>query len=110
MNWAILLTGLATLGWAFPVLAQPAPNIAGNYRGLLTGCLGTPAANVCRTELTDLVRLAVEVDLRRTEWERARAGREGALAPEQHADYLLAIDKLNQAVTAYNRSAAEAGQ
>jgi hypothetical protein len=45
-----------------PVFAQSGANIAGNYRGLMTKCIGASQPNICRTALKELVRLADEVD------------------------------------------------
>jgi hypothetical protein len=83
-------------------LAQPAPNIAGSYRGLMTTCLSSPRLADCRNGLFVLVRLADDVDAKRAIWERAVATG-GASTDQTMADYKAAVDTLNQAVISYNR-------
>jgi hypothetical protein len=99
----MLVTTLATCCLVFPVLAQPSRNIAGDYRGLLTGCLAATEPNICRRDLTEIVRLAVEVDMRRADWEGTHAGSDGALTAKKYSEYSLASDKLNRAIVILNR-------
>jgi hypothetical protein len=85
---------------AAPAIAQPRLNIAGTYRGLITGCLSQERSTDCRKGLTELVRLADEVDARRVEWERAAGG---ASAARMQDDYAQALARLNRAVEDFNR-------
>ena len=94
---------LAVIATAFPVLAQSGQNIAGNYRGLLTQCLAAPQPVACRKGLTELVRLAEDVDARRAEWELVAVDRGNASADRRHGDYAAALDKLNRGVVIFNR-------
>jgi hypothetical protein len=80
--------------------AQPGQNIAGSYRGLMTGCLSLARSTDCRKGFTELVRLADEVDAKRVEWERAVGG---SSAAKMQDDYALALARLNRAVADFNR-------
>ena len=86
-----------------PAAAQPAQlaqNIAGVYRGLMTGCLSTARSADCRKGYIELVRLAEEVDASRVVWERAAAGAPAAKGQEGYAQ---AKERLNRAVDDFNR-------
>jgi hypothetical protein len=83
-----------------PAAAQPALNIAGIYRGLMTGCLTSTRSADCRKGYFELIRLADEVDARRVEWERAAAG---ASAAKLQEGYAQAKERLNRAVDDFNR-------
>lgn len=85
-----------------PGLAQPRPNIAGNYRGIMTGCVTASQPSACRKGLTELVRLAVEVDDKRAEWELVEHGNDNILANRKHGDYAAALDRLSRAVVEFN--------
>ncbi len=100
----ILVIALAQLHLAFPAATEPSRNIAGDYRGLLTACQNAAAPSTCRRDLSEIVRLAVEVDTRRADWEATRAGNDRALTANKHADYSSASEKLNHAVLAFNRT------
>lgn len=97
------VVALLMLTLAAPAVAQPRLNIAGNYRGLMTGCLNAPQPAACRKGLTELVRLADEVDAKWGEWVRAAAGSAaGSAAPTQDG-YAQALDRLNRGVVDFNR-------
>jgi hypothetical protein len=99
----------ASLGVAMStggVLAQPTPNIAGNYRGHMTSCVVAEQPNICRAALADLVRLAVEVDTKRAECEDIEARENGTPAETTYADYAAALERLNQGITNFNRDVA----
>ena len=83
-----------------PAVPQPAPNIAGIYRGLMTGCLSAERSTECRTGFVKLIRLAEEVDARRVEWERAAGC---ASAAKLQEGYAQAKVRLNSAVDDFNR-------
>ena len=85
-----------------PVLAvaQPAQNIAGVYRGLMTACFSTVRSADCREGYFELVRLAEEMDASRVVWERAAAGAPAAKGQEGYAQ---AKERLNRAVDDFNR-------
>ncbi len=83
-----------------PAVAQPALNIAGTYRGLMTGCLSAERSTECRKGFVELIRLADEVDARRVEWERAAGG---ASAAKLQEGYAQAKAQLNRAVDDFNR-------
>ena len=83
-----------------PAAAQPAQNIAGVYRGLMTGCLSTARSADCRKGYFELVRLAEEMDASRVVWERAAAGAPAAKGQEGYAQ---AKERLNRAVDDFNR-------
>ena len=89
---------VAALCAACPALSQPAHNIAGHYRGQLTNCISAPEPPVCRKDLAEIVRLAVEVDTRRVEWEKARTGSNSALTTSTLTAYGTATEKLDKAV------------
>jgi hypothetical protein len=91
---------IALILTAAPAIAQSGQNIAGTYRGLMTGCLSLERSTDCRKGLAELVRLADEVDARRVEWERA-AGNPSA--EKMHDDYALALARLNGAIDNFNR-------
>jgi hypothetical protein len=82
-------------------MAQPGQNIAGNYRGLMTGCISQQRSADCRKGLTELIRLADDVDAKRIEWERANPA--DASNAQLHEQYTLALARLNQAVVDFNR-------
>lgn len=105
LSQAVLLaTGfLVATALTAPIFAQSMPNIAGNYRGLMTSCVAASQPNVCRAALTELARLADEVDIRRSEWEAAESRGDGATAGINHADYAVALDRLNRGITNFNR-------
>jgi len=84
----------------FPAFPQSGVNIAGNYRGLMTKCIGV--AQICRTALNELVRLADEVDVKRAEWEAIEAGDDHAAAEGKHAEYAVAMDRLNRGIVNFN--------
>jgi hypothetical protein len=84
-----------------PAAAQPALNIAGTYRGLMTGCLSAERSTECRKGFVELIRLADEVDARRVEWERAAGGASAATLQE---GYVQAKAQLNRAVDDFNRN------
>ena len=86
---------------AAPAIAQPGQNIAGTYRGLMTGCLSLARSTDCRKGLAELVRMADEVDARRVEWERAAGS---ASAAKTQDDYALALARLSRAVEDFNRN------
>ena len=83
-----------------PIAAQPGQNIAGIYRGLMTGCFSTARSADCRKGYFELVRLAEEVDASRVAWERAGAGAPAAKGQEGYAQ---AKERLNRAVDDFNR-------
>lgn len=85
---------------AAPAAAQPAQNIAGVYRGLMTACFSTVRSADCRKGYFELVRLAEEVDASRVAWERAAAGAPAAKGQEGYAQ---AKERLNRAVDDFNR-------
>jgi hypothetical protein len=97
------LIGTALIGSVF---AQSGPNIAGNYRGVMTSCAVAAQPSVCRVALAELVRLAVEVDVKRADWEAAEARGDDASAKTHHADYAMALDQLNRGITNFNRDVA----
>lgn len=92
------------------VFAQPSPNIAGNYRGVITTCGVARQPNVCRSALAELVRLAVEVDIKRADWEAAEARGDDASAKAHHSGYAFALEQLNNGITNFNRDIAGARQ
>ena len=105
-SWKILVCSILCsilMVLALPVAAQSRQNIAGNYRGLLTGCLTAAQPNACRKGLAELVRLADEVDARRAEWELSAGGKDRALADRTHNDHAAALDSLNRGVVDFNR-------
>jgi len=83
-----------------PAAAQPGQNIAGVYRGLMTGCLSTARSADCRKGYVELVRLAEDLDASRVVWERAAAGAPAAKGQEGYAQ---AKERLNRAVDDFNR-------
>jgi hypothetical protein len=83
-----------------PAVAQPAQNIAGVYRGLMTACFSTVRSADCRKGYFELVRLAEEMDASRVVWERAAAGAPAAKGQEGYAQ---AKERLNRAVDDFNR-------
>jgi hypothetical protein len=89
-----------------PVFAQSGANIAGNYRGLMTKCLGASQPNICRTALKELVRLADEVDAKRDDWETVEARGDDVAAKGKEAEYGVAVDGLNRRITDFNRDVA----
>jgi hypothetical protein len=91
---------IALLVVAAPADAQPGQNIAGSYRGLMTGCLSLARSTDCRKGFFELVRLADEVDAKRVEWERAVGGSSAAKLQD---DYAGALARLNRAVADFNR-------
>jgi hypothetical protein len=91
-----------------PLYAQSGANIAGNYRGLMTRCIGLPQQNICRTGLQELARLADEVDARRADWEAIEAGGDLAEASAKRAGYVAAMDRLNRGIVDFNRDVAGA--
>ncbi len=86
------------LALAAPALAQPRLNIAGNYRGMMTGCIASAKTLECRKGLTELVQLADDVDAKRAGW---AAG--GASAVRMEADHAQALERLTRAVADFNR-------
>jgi len=86
--------------------AQPATNIAGNYRGIITSCIIATQPNVCRGALAELIQLAVDVDNKRAIWEAAEVRGDAASAKIHHAEYAMALEKLNSGVTNFNRDIA----
>jgi hypothetical protein len=86
------------LALAAPALAQPRLNIAGNYRGMMTGCIASAQPPECRKGFTELVRLADDVDAKRAGW---AAG--GASAAKMEADHAQALERLTRAVADFNR-------
>ena len=86
------------LASAAPALAQPRLNIAGNYRGMMTGCIASAQPPECRKGFTELVRLADDVDAKRAGW---AAG--GASAAKMEADHAQALERLTRAVADFNR-------
>jgi hypothetical protein len=95
---SLILTTLTVLAFA-----QPGPNIAGNYRGIITSCIVAAQPNLCRAALAELVQLAVDVDTKRANWEAAEVRGDVASAKTHHADYAMALEKLNNGVTNFNR-------
>jgi hypothetical protein len=91
-----------------PLYAQSGANIAGNYRGLMTRCIGLPQQNICRTGLQELIRLADEVDARRVDWEAVEARGDPAEASAKQAVYVAAMDLLNRRIVDFNRDVADA--
>ena len=85
-----------------PAAAQPAQNIAGVYRGLMTACFSTVRSADCRKGYFELVRLAEEVDASRAVWERSAGGAPAATAKGQEG-YAQAKERLNRAVDDFNR-------
>jgi hypothetical protein len=85
-----------------PAVAQQGQNIAGTYRGLMTGCLSQARAADCRKGFIELIRLADEVDARRLEWERVTVAG-GASVSKMKEDYAEALERLNRAVVDFNR-------
>jgi hypothetical protein len=83
-----------------PAAAQPGQNIAGVYRGLMTGCLSAARSADCRKGYVELVRLAEDLDASRVVWERAAAGAPAARGQEGYAQ---AKERLNRAVDDFNR-------
>jgi hypothetical protein len=69
----------------------------------MTRCLVAAQPNVCRAALTELIQLAVDVDTNRANWEAAEVRGDGASAKTHHADYAMALEKLNSGVTNFNR-------
>jgi hypothetical protein len=98
---SLILTTTTVLAFA-----QPAPNIVGNYRGIITSCIVAVQPNVCRTALAELIQLAVDVDTKRANWEAAEVRGDAASAKTHHADYAMALEKLNSGVTNFNRDIA----
>jgi hypothetical protein len=94
----------ALFAGVLPVVAQPGPNIAGNYRGKMTECLSTARVADCRKGLFELIALADEVDTTRSQWERSTAA--GSDPGPLHESYRLAVERLNRAVTDFNRDMA----
>lgn len=88
------------------VFAQPGLNIAGNYRGIITRCLVAAQPNVCRAAVTELVQLAVDVDMKRADWEADETRGDAASAKANHAEYAVALEKLNSSVIDFNRDIA----
>src|ERR1041384_2659696 len=71
----IAMAALALVtGFNCAAFAQPNPNIAGNYRGVITTCIVATEPDVCRAALAELVRLAVEVDVKRAARDAAEVG------------------------------------
>jgi hypothetical protein len=87
-------------------VAQPTPNIAGNYRGIITSCIVAAQPNVCRGAFAELIQLAVDVDTKRANWEAAEVRGDAASAKTHYADYAMALEKLNSGVTNFNRDIA----
>jgi hypothetical protein len=85
-----------------PAAAQQGQNIAGTYRGLMTSCFSQARSSDCRKGFIELIRMADEVDAKRVEWERAAAAG-GALSSRMNEDYAQAIERLNRAVSDFNR-------
>ena len=92
----------AFLLMAAPAVAQQGQNIAGTYRGLMTGCLSRARGADCRKGFIELIRIADEVDAKRAEWERVTAAGNGAAAKMKDA-YTEALERLNRAVVDFNR-------
>jgi hypothetical protein len=97
----VLFTSLA--------VAQQGQNIAGTYRGLMTGCLSQARSADCRKGFTEIIALADSVDARRIAWERATAASDTSAA-RLHEDYALALTRLNRAVDDFNRNMTSAAQ
>ncbi len=92
---------IALLMFAIPVLAQPALNIAGTYRGLMTECLSKVRSADCRKGMFVLIELADKVDAKRAEWERSAAA--GGISSDSLLnDYNLAAAQLASAVADFN--------
>jgi hypothetical protein len=89
--------------FTLPAVAQQGQNIAGIYRGLMTGCLSQERSADCRKGFTELIALADSVDARRIEWERANTGGDASAAKLQE-DYAMALTRLNRAVADFNRN------
>lgn len=105
-SWRVLVgcaVCLAAIAMTAPGIAQPGQNIAGNYRGLLTGCLTAAQPNACRKGLSELVGLADDLDARRVEWELIAGGSDQALADRRYSDYAAALDRLNRGIVIFNR-------
>ena len=88
---------------ASSAVAQQSQNIAGTYRGQMTGCFSQERSIDCRKGFTELIQLADGVDARRIEWERANATSDASAAKLQE-DYALALTRLNRAVADFNRN------
>jgi hypothetical protein len=95
--------GLVTVALAFAAVAQPRQNIAGTYRGLMTGCLTAPQPGACRKGLAEIVRLADEVDAKYAVWAQTDGTADSARADLLHKEYALAVDELNRSVRNFNR-------
>ena len=103
----IAMAALALVtGFNCAAFAQPNPNIAGNYRGVITTCIVATEPDVCRAALAELVRLAVEVDVKRAARDAAEVGGDIASALAHHSDYELALQQLNNGITSFNRDIA----
>lgn len=100
------LAYLAAIVLASSAFAQTIPNIAGTYRGLMTRCLTATQSSACRQGLTEIVRLADEVDGKQAVWSRATGGDDRTETDRTHREYSLALDRLNQSVDAFNRDMA----
>lgn len=91
---------------AVPATGQTGQNIAGTYRGLMSGCLSVTRSVDCRKGFVELIQLADEVDARRVEWERAVDA--GASKAKMQEEFEQARLRLNQAVDKFNRDMSSA--
>lgn len=82
--------------------AQSKQNIAGSYRGLMTGCLSIERSGDCRKGFVELIRLADAVDARRMDMERVASAEDPSM-PGMKQKYEQAIEELNRAVVDFNR-------
>lgn len=88
-------------------MAQAGQNIAGTYRGLMTGCLSATRSADCRKGFFELIQLADDVDARRIEWERA-VNTGAASAATMQEELQRATARLNLAVEKFNRDMSSA--
>ena len=102
-DWMPYAACLVALALASSAVAQQGQNIAGNYRGLMTGCLSQERSADCRKGLTELIQLADGVDAQRIEWEHAKATGDASAAKLEES-YDLALTRLNRAVADFNRN------
>jgi hypothetical protein len=106
VRWWLLggsATCLVLLVGATLAVAQSRQIIAGTYRGLMTRCLDAPQPPACRKDLTEIIRLADQVDAKQAEWLQDADGADRAQADRLYREYSLALDHLNRRIGEFNQ-------